>query len=63
MSNESINLLALNKNNLNSKDNSEEKKAEDPEEATISHLSSFKLYKMGKEYLKTEGLRLCNKAY
>jgi len=48
---------------LNSKDNEEEKKVEDPEEATISHLSSFKLYKMGKEYMKTEGMRLCNKVY
>jgi len=45
----------LTKNNLNSTSK------ETSEEASISHLKSYKLYVDAKEYIKTEGPRLCKK--
>lgn len=48
----------LQKNNLGS---DKEEKKENSDDESLSHLKSYRLLQIGKEYLKTEGLYLCNK--
>jgi len=48
----------LQKNNLSS---DKDEKNDNPDDESISHLKSYRLLQIGKEYLKTEGLYLCHK--